>query len=193
MGNKTAADTLLTQAKAADADVNSAKALKDAYAAPTKAVADAQAVVDKIAIAGKVAVVKLDGNIQAGTGTEAAPIKDVFYFADKAVAANAASDFQITSFAAGDSIVLGTSTYTFNNGALSTGNNNALEFFLVKSDVGVQIVLETSVFGSASVAANATTGVIAPVVGVTDAAAVITLTGVTAEHVSVANGVISYV
>lgn len=190
---KTAADKKLADAVKADADVIAAKALQDAYAVPNKVVSDAKTAVDKIAVAGKVAVVELNGVAKAGTGTEAAPIKDVFYFADKAVAANAASDFEITSFAAGDSIVLGTSTYTFNNGALSTGNNNALEFFLVKSDVGVQIVLETSVFGSASVAANATTGVIAPVVGVADAAAVITLTGVTAEHVSVANGVISYV
>lgn len=61
------------------------------------------------------------------------------------------------------------------------------------SDAGVQIVLETTKFGSASVAADANTGVIAPVAGVTDVVAVITLTGVTAEHVSVANGVVSYV
>lgn len=190
LGNKTAADTLLTQAKAADADVNSAKALKDAYAAPTKAVTDAQAVVDKIAIAGKVAVVKLDGNIQAGTGTEAAPIKDVFYFADKAVAADSTKDFAITSFAAGDNIVLGNG-YTFNNGALSAGDNNKLEFFVVKGDAGVQIVLETANYGSSDVKANATTGVIDN--AVVDHATVITLTGVTAEHVSVANGVVSYV
>lgn len=190
LGNKTAADTLLTQAKAADADVNSAKALKDAYAAPTKAVTDAQAVVDKIAIAGKVAVVKLDGNIQAGTGTEAAPIKDVFYFADKAVAADSTKDFAITSFAAGDNIVLGNG-YTFNNGALSAGDNNKLEFFVVKGDAGVQIVLETANYGSSDVKANATTGVIDNAVA--DHATVITLTGVTAEHVSVANGVVSYV
>lgn len=190
---KTDADTLLASAKTADADIAAAKALKDAYAVPTKVVSDAQEAVDKVAVTGEVAVVKLDGNATAGTGTEAAPIKDVFYFADKSVASDAGSDFQITSFAAGDSIVLGTSTYTFNSGALTTGDNNALEFFVVNSDAGVQIVLETSKFGSASVAADATTGVVAPVAGVTDAVAVITLTGVTAEHVSVANGVVSYV
>jgi len=190
---KNAADTLLVSAKAADADIAAAKALKDAYTEQTKAVSDAQTAVDKIAVAGQVAVVKLDGSDKAGTGTEAAPIKDVFYFADKSVAASAGSDFKITSFGAGDSIVLGSNTYTYNGGALTSGDNNALEFFVVKSEAGVQIVLETSKFGSASVAADATTGVVSTVAGVTDAAAVITLTGIAAEHVSVANGVISYV
>src|SRR3546814_11344095 len=47
-------------------------------------------------VTGEVAVVKLDGNATAGTGTEAAPIKDVFYFAEKSVASDAGSDFQIT-------------------------------------------------------------------------------------------------
>lgn len=189
---KTVADTLLASVKAADADIAAAKALQDAYKVPTNAVETAQKAVDAVAVTGSVAVVKLDGNDKTATGTVEAPIKDVFYFADKTVAANAANDFEIKSFAAGDSIVLGNG-YTFNGGALTAGNGNALEFFLVKSDAGVQIVLETTNFGSSSVAANATTGVIGDVTGVTDAASVITLTGVTLDHVAVNNGVVSYV
>ena len=114
----------------------------------------------------------------------------MFYFADK-TAVNASADFKIDSFKAGDSIVLG-SGYTFNNGALSTGDGNKLEFFLVKGDNGVQLVLETAKYGSSDITTqSATTGVIAA--NPADHATVITLTGVTADHVSVANGVVSYV
>lgn len=187
---KTTADQNLAAATKADADIATAKALQDAYAVKTDAVDSAQKAVDALKVAGSVDVIKLDGTSKAGTGTEAAPIKDVFYFADKSVAADPTKDFSITSFAAGDNIVLGNG-YTFNNGALSAGDNNKLEFFLVKSDAGVQIVLETANYGSSDVKANATTGVIDNTVA--DHATVITLTGVTAEHVSVANGVVSYV
>lgn len=187
---KTDADKALADAVKADADVATAKALQDAYAVKTDAVESAEKAVDALKVAGSVDVIKLDGTAKAGTGTDAAPIKDVFYFADKAVAADSTKDFAITSFAAGDNIVLGNG-YTFNNGALSTGDNNKLEFFVVKSDAGVQIVLETANYGSSDVKANATTGVIDNAVA--DHATVITLTGVTAEHVSVANGVVSYV
>ncbi|MBK3444150.1 DUF4214 domain-containing protein [Pseudomonas lactis] len=187
---KTTADKNLAAATKADADIATAKALQDAYAVKTDAVDSAQKAVDALKVAGSVDVIKLDGTSKAGTGTEAAPIKDVFYFADKSVAADPTKDFSITSFAAGDNIVLGNG-YTFNNGALSAGDNNKLEFFLVKSDAGVQIVLETANYGSSDVKANATTGVIDNTVA--DHATVITLTGVTAEHVSVANGVVSYV
>ena len=187
------ADALLASVKAADADIASAKALKDAYAVPTKAATDAQTAVDKVSVAGSVAVVKLDGVDKIGTGTVAAPIKDVFYFADKAVAADGTKDFKIDSFAAGDSIVLGNSTYTYNTGALSTGDNNKLEFFLVKSDAGMQVVLESTVAGSTNATTDATTGVVTSTVGATDTATVITLTGVTADHLAVNNGVVSYV
>ena len=115
----------------------------------------------------------------------------MFYFGSKAVAAN---DFAIggtTTFGTGDSIVLG-SGYTFNSGALSTGNNNALEFFLVKSDAGVQIVVESTVAGSTNATVSATAGV-TTTAGATDTTSVITLTGVTLDHLSVANGVVSYV
>ena len=121
--------------------------------------------------------------------TEAAvdTVKDTFYFAAKADGTDYA--FASKAFGAGDSIVLG-SDYAYNSGALTTGNNNALEFFLVKTDTGTQIVVESKVFGSGSVTADASTGVTtAP----TDAVTVINLVGVTTDHVAVANGVVSYV
>lgn len=119
-------------------------------------------------------------------------VKEAFYFGEKV---SAADDFTIgtatvsSQFGAGDAIVLGTG-YSFNSGALSTGDNNKLEFFFVKTDTGTQVVIETANFGSGAATPSATTGV-APAAN--DNLAVITLTGVTADHLSVANGVVSYV
>lgn len=186
LGAKTAADTKLADAQKADLDVAAAKALSDAYKAQVTAVADAKTAVGDINVAGKVAVHDLDNSL---TGTAA--VKDVFYFGTKV---EGADDHVIASnnFGAGDSIVLG-SNYAFNNGALTTGDNNKLEFFLVKSDVGVNVVIESNLFGSSTVTADATTGAITTAAGATDAAAVITLTGVTLEQLTVNNGVISHV
>lgn len=198
---KTAADALVVKAQAADADVASAKALQDAYTAVTdasaaaaKAVADFTAdgvSVHTLAITAGTGAVTDTVTSEAGASLTGSAAKDVFFFADSTKVVGA-SDAAITTFGAGDSIVLG-SGYTFNNGALSTGNNNALEFFLVKSDAGVQVVLETSVAGSTNATTNATTGVVTTTANALDTTAVITLTGVTLDHVSVANGVVSYV
>lgn len=187
---KTAADVLLASAIAADADVTAAQTLSDAYDVQTGAVETAEEAVAAVNVAGKVAVHALAGNTD-GTGTVAAPIKDIFYFADKAIAGDTDTNFTIGSFAAGDSIVLGNNSYTYNSGALTTGDNNKLEFFLVKSTAGLQIVLETENYGSSDVKTDATSGaVINPTA---DHAAVITLTGVAAADVTVANGIISHV
>ena len=119
-------------------------------------------------------------------------VKEAFYFGEKVTAVD---DFTIgntstsTQFGAGDAIVLGTG-YSFNSGALSTGDNNKLEFFFVKTDAGTQVVIETANYGSGAATPSDTTGV--PVAG-GDNLAVITLTGVTADHLAVNNGVISYV
>lgn len=179
---KTAADTTLANAKAADVDVAAAKALSDAYKAQTTAVSDAKAAVDAISVAGKVAVTDL-----AVSTSGTAAVKDVFYFGTKATAAD---DHIIAAnnFGTGDSIVLG-SSYAYNSGALSTGDNNKLEFFLVQKDADVLVVVETAAYGS-STTTNTAAG--AGVVASPDAA-VITLTGVTLDHVAVNNGVISYV
>jgi hypothetical protein len=184
LGTKTAADTLVTAAKAADADVATAKALEAAYAIKTDAVETAGTAVGAFnsAHTGVSVISPLFGG-----NTIATDAKDTFFFADKAVL-TASTDFAVGSFGAGDSIVLG-SGFTFNSGALSTGNNSATEFFLVKSDAGVQIVAENAAYGSADNTVNATSGAITA----SPHATVITLTGVTADHLSVANGVVSYV
>ena len=190
LGLKTVADTLVVDAKAADVNLTAATALQDAYAAQTDAVDDAEDNVAAVDVAGAVATHNLIAST-SGTGTEAAPVKDVFYFADKSVAADTATNFTIGSFAAGDAIVLGSNTYTYNSGALSTGDNNALEFFLVKSGANLQIVLETENYGSSDVKTNATTGAV--INNNDDHAAVITLTGVALADVTVNNGIISHV
>ena len=184
---KTAADAKVVAATAADADAVSVKALADAYAVKTTAASAADTALTTFTAAG-VKLIALDGTADsAGTG---ATVKDVFYFTDKLTETSATPDFKIASFAAGDSIVLGNS-YAFNSGALSTGDGNKSEFFLVKSDAGVQIVLEGANYGSSQVTADATTGVLTSTSA--DHAQVITLTGVTIDHVAVANGVVSYV
>ena len=183
---KTNADTLLADAQKADVNVVAAQAAKDAYTTVTEAVATAKEAVEAINVAGKVAIHDLDVSV---TGTAA--VKDVFYFGAK-IEGNDDHVVAADNFGAGDSIVLGKG-YSFNNGALTTGDNNKLEFFLVKSDVGVNVIVEANNFGSSTVVADATTGAISQAPGATDAAAVITLTGVTLDHLSVNNGVISYV
>ena len=186
LADKTAFDEFLAKVTAADTDIAAVKAISDAYAVKTEAAEAAATAVTEFKADG-VNIAALNGTDTAGTGSA---VKDVFYFADKLTATSSTLDFKIGSFAAGDSIVLG-SGYTFNSGALTTGDNNKAEFFLVKSDAGVQIVLEGANYGSSEVKADATTGVVASTSA--DHAQVITLTGVTADHVSVANGVVSYV
>ena len=186
---KANADKLVADAQKADADKVAAHAADDAYAAVTAKTEAAQAALDKFSVDG-VNISDIAGTSANATVAATANVKDVFYFSDKLTATSPTADFKIGSFGAGDSIVLGNS-FTFNSGALSTGDNNKIEFFLVKSDAGVQIVLEGVNYGSSEVTANATTGVLSSTSA--DHAQVITLTGVTADHVSVANGVVSYV
>lgn len=182
---KALADKAVADATVADSNKAAATALKDAYDAVKLGSSNAQAALDKFTADG----VKLA--VLTGTDVSAtANVKDVFYFADKLTATSATPDFKIGSFGAGDSLVIGSGA-TYNSGALSTGDNNKVEFFLVKSDAGVQIVLEGANYGSSEVTANTTTGALTSTNA--DHAQVITLTGVTLDHVSVANGVVSYV
>lgn len=189
-GTKALADTTVANAQAADANVAAAKALADAYASQNKAVDTANdAIFKKVtgfnATHTDAKVVDLDASV-----TALSTVKETFFFADKAVAANTASDFDITSFGSGDSIVLG-SSYTFNSGALTTGNGNALEFFLVQNGKNTLVVVETAKYGSSDVAVSAAGAVTAH--SAADHAAIITLTGVAATDLTVSNGVISHV
>lgn len=187
LASKTLADSTLAAAKVADVDVAAAAALQASYKTQTDALAAAQKAINDFnnlpANSGVIAVKDI-GATTATTDT----VKDVFYFAAKPTGI-AADDVTINKFGAGDSIVLGSSV-AYNAAGMGAANNNAAEFFLVKTDTGMQVVIENTVYGSAGVTPSATTGVGAPAA---DNLTVITLTGVTAEHLSVANGVISYV
>ena len=184
LGDKTQYSEFLAKVVAADVNVNAVKAISDPHDTTVAQADAAHAALTAFTPAG----VHL-GELTSGAGGTSDTVKDVFYFGSAADAASS-SDYSFANFKTGDSIVLGNS-YSYNSGALSTGDNNTLEFFLVKGDAGVQLVVETAKYGSDGLTPNATTGVIAA--SGTDHAQVITLTGVTAEHVSVANGVVSYV
>jgi len=182
----TAADTL-AKVTVADAAVAAAKVVTDKYTALDNSIDVAKAALATFAAnnSDKVTLTDISG---VNTTTQATAKADVFYFGNtKAVAAN---DFAIdgtTNFGAGDSIVLGTG-YTYNSGALSTGNANTLEFFLVKGATGTQVVIETEAYGNSSTTVGTDGTVLA-----SPNATVINLVGVTADHLSVNNGVISYV
>lgn len=180
----TAAADLVKDAKEADAAIVAAKAVVDQYAVLNKAVVDAEAAIIKFA-GDNSSKVSIQDIADAPAGDAAKALSDVFYF--KAAVASG-DDATIANFSAGDSIVLGAG-YT-QGASFAAGNNNALEYFFVKTDTGIQVVIETQNFGSSQVTASATAGV---ATNGADNLAVITLTGVTADHLAVNNGVISYV
>ncbi len=186
LDQKTATD-LVTAAKAADTAVATAKVVTDQFAVLNKAVDDANKAIDAFNTANttKIAITPL-----TAASVDATAKQDVFYFASKV---DTAVDINIgagaTAFGAGDSIVLG-SGYTFNAGALTAGNNSALEVFFVKGATGTQVVIETNAVGSATTVTDTSGNVTA---AGSPNAAVINLVGVTADHLSFANGVVSYV
>ena len=182
------AAALLVKAQAADVAVAAAKVVVDKFAALKngKDVADAALKTFADANKEKVVIKDLSKDVSA---VEASAKADVFYFGSKL---DATKDFNLgtaTHFGAGDSIVLG-SAYTGNAGALTTGNHSALEVFFVQNATGTQVVIETKAVGSATTVLDAAGNVTAA--GSPDAA-VINLVGVTADHLSFANGVVSYV
>lgn len=174
---------IVTKVDAADANVAAVKVVVDNYKVLTDAVTTAGNAITNFDTAQTKITLH---DVSASSLTGAADQADVFYFGSKVSTTDAA----ITNFGAGDSIVL-SNALAYNAGALTTGNSSALEFFLVKSPGGVQIVVETAAYGNASTV-TAADGTITTTTGSPDAA-VITLTGVTADHLSVANGVVSYV
>lgn len=185
-----AADTL-AKATVADEAVAAAKAVVDQYTAVNDKITLAETALNtyKAANTDKV-VIHDDLAGQANTAVGALDAKsDVFYFSS--VDKTATNDFAIgtastaaTKFGAGDSIVLG-KDFTFNSGALSTGDNNKAEFFLVQKGADTLVVIETQNYGSSTT--DTTVAVTSP------DAAVITLTGVNVADLTVSNGVISHV
>ncbi|MBJ2259673.1 hypothetical protein [Pseudomonas psychrophila] len=179
---------LVTKATTADAAIAVAKVVVDKFAALDTKVTLATTELNtfKTANGDKIDIKDLTGN--TATPVVATAKSDVFYFTKVA----ATDDFTVggaaaTNFGAGDNIVLG-SGYVFNSGALTTGSASALEVFFVKTATGTQVVIETNAVGSATTATD-TAGVVTG----SNEAAVINLVGVTADHLSVANGVVSYV
>lgn len=187
VGAATAATDLLAKATTADAAIAAAKVVTDQYVILNKATTDATAAITafNVANANKINIAALAG--ATAEGSALAAVKDVFFFPAKIAGTNDMTIGTTTAFSAGDALVLG-SGYSFNSGALSTGNNSALEVFFVKGASGTQVVIETNAVGSATsvVGADGTVTAHADV-------AVINLVGVTADHLSFANGVVSYV
>lgn len=184
------ASDLVTKATTADAAIAAAKVVVDKFAAlDTKAtLATTELATFQTANADKILLKDLTANKAVAINTATAAKSDVFYFTKVATT----DDFSIGSTAAntfgvGDSIVLG-SAYTGNAGALTTGNHSALEVFFVQNATGTQVVIETKAVGSATTVVDASGNVTA-----SPDAAVINLVGVTADHLSFANGAISYV
>lgn len=186
----------LAQATAADAVVAAAKAVVAQYTAADDKLTLAETALNtyKTANADKV-VIHDDLAAQGNTAVGALSAKsDVFYFSSVNKTAN--NDFTIgtaasaaTKFGTGDSIVLG-SSYTYKNGALTAGDNNKAEFFLVQKGSDTLVIVETANYGSESTLHTATSDTAAVT---SPDAAVITLTGVNVADLTVSNGVISHV
>ena len=188
----------LAQATAADAVVAAAKAVVAQYTAADDKLTLAETALNtyKSANADKVTIHD-DLATHTGKAVVADTLSaksDVFYFSSVNKTAN--NDFTIgtaasaaTKFGTGDSIVLG-SSYTYNNGALTAGDNNKAEFFLVQKGSNTLVIVETANYGSQSTLHTATSDTAAVT---SPGAAVITLTGVNVADLTVSNGVISHV
>lgn len=184
-----AANKLVADAKAADALVAEGTAETTAHTAATDVRDDAQDAVTALTYASNVTATANAATVNADN-TKA----DLFFFTNT----THTNDFAIgtatasTQFAKGDAIYLGEG-YTFNSGALSTGNNNVKEVFFIQGATGVQVVVESTVAGSTN-ATTAANGNVTTTGGATDTTAVITLTGVTdVAQLSFANGVVTHV
>lgn len=205
----TAADTL-AKAVAADEVVTAAKAVVAQYTAADDKLTLAQTALNtyKSANADKVTIhddlaTHTGEAVVAGPGVVADTLSaksDVFYFStvNTASSATAASnnDFTLgastsaaTKFGAGDSIVLAAGL-TYNSGALTAGDGNKAEFFLVQKGSNALVVIETQNYGSSTTLHTATSDTAAVT---SPDAAVITLTGVNVADLTVSNGVISHV
>lgn len=183
----TDAAALVTAAQAADANQTAADGIAKAQATEEAKVTAANTAISDFNKANTGSQILDQSKIAAAA---ADTVKDTFYFNHKVTGAD---DFIFGSkaFAAGDSIVLDHSL-TYNSGALSTGNNNSAEFFLIQGKNGVQVVIESTVAGSTN-ATTAADGTVTTTGGATDTTAVITLTGVNVADLTVSNGVISHV
>jgi len=173
---------LVDDAVEADADVAALKPILDKLNALEAAVVAANKALDDFAGEAKVNY----DDLQDGVDAPAADVvNDVFYFSD----VKNAADVTIGAFGVegNDYIILGEG-YALNSGALTAGNNNALEIFFVQNGEDAQVVIENTVYGSGTITADAD-GVLTQPAG--EQVTVITLTGVDAAALSFDNGIIS--
>ncbi|MEL7650406.1 MAG: DUF4214 domain-containing protein [Stutzerimonas stutzeri] len=176
------ADGLVADAQEADALVAALQSIVDQFTALETTQTDALAALNQFDTDNANVVINIDSLVAADVAGGTA-VNDVYIlpgvagFADTAVA-NFGTD--------GNDYILIGSEYSFNSGALTTGNNNALEFFVVQGATGAQLVFESVNYGSSTVTVDA-----AGTATASADATVITLTGVNAADVVVDNGIIT--
>lgn len=176
------ADGLVADAQEADALVAALQPIVDQFTALETAQTDALAALNQFDTDNANVVINIDSLVAADVAGGTA-VNDVYILPGVAGLADTA----VANFGTdGNDYILIGSEYSFNSGALTTGNNNALEFFVVQGATGAQLVFESVNYGSSTVAVDA-----AGTVTASADATVITLTGVNAADVVVDNGVIT--
>ncbi len=176
------ADGLVADAQEADALVAALQPIVDQFTALETAETDALAALNQFDTDNANVVINIDSLVAADVAGGTA-VNDVYILPGVAGLADTA----VANFGTdGNDYILIGSEYSFNSGALTTGNNNALEFFVVQGATGAQLVFESVNYGSSTVTVDA-----AGTVTASADATVITLTGVNAADVVVDNGVIT--
>jgi hypothetical protein len=176
------ADGLVADAQEADALVAALQPIVDQFTALESAQTDALDALNQFDTDNANVVINIDSLVAADVAGGTA-VNDVYILPGVAGLADTA----VANFGTdGNDYILIGSEYSFNSGALATGNNNALEFFVVQGATGAQLVFESVNYGSSTVTVDA-----AGTVTASADATVITLTGVNAADVVVDNGVIT--
>lgn len=176
------ADGLVADAQEADALVAALQPIVDQFTALETAETDALAALNQFDTDNANVEINIDSLVAADVAGGTA-VNDVYILPGVAGLA----DITVANFGTdGNDYILIGSEYSFNSGALTTGNNNALEFFVVQGATGAQLVFESVNYGSSTVTVDA-----AGTVTASADATVITLTGVNAADVVVDNGVIT--
>jgi hypothetical protein len=179
-----AADKLVADAQKADALVATLKGISEKLTALETAVSEAGIALSDFDAANDNVVINIDALAPADVAGGTA-VNDVFILPGVATLdSGAIANFGVDG---NDYILIG-GDYSFNSGALTSGNNNVLEFFLVQGATGAQLVFEAVNYGSSTAAVN-TAGTVTS----SPDATVITLTGVNVADVVIENGVISVV
>ncbi len=182
LGEDNIADGLVSDAQEADALVATLQPIVDKFTALETAASDALAALNQFDTDNANVVINVDA-LAAADAAGGVAVNDVYILPG----VGALTDGAIANFGVdGNDYILIGSDYSFNSGALTTGNNNALEFFLVQGATGAQLVFESVNYGSSTAEVND-----AGTVTSSANATVITLTGVNVADVVIDNGVIT--